>query len=147
LTSFVSNSFDGWSESPIFDIMKLMLIIDEKIIELDELADRVSDAFIKLTVVADFKARKLAFESDAVLQQKLQTLEENRAYITYRPEIRALQQEILMTDTIYQYKIAENDVQMSLSDLAKAISGVISDAIVVDENLPLKKGGHHGHHH
>ena len=33
MTSFVSNSFDGWSESPIFDIMKLMLIIDEKIIE------------------------------------------------------------------------------------------------------------------
>ena len=124
-----------------------MLIIDEKIIELDDLADQVAAAFMSLAVVTDIKARKLAFESDAALQQKLQTLEENRAYITYRPEIRALQQEILMTDTIYQYKIAENDVQMSLSDLAKAISGVISDAIVVDENLPLKKGGHHGHHH
>ncbi|MGO3418637.1 MAG: hypothetical protein ACTILU_07740 [Pseudolactococcus laudensis] len=50
-----------------------MLIIDEKIIELDELADRVAAAFMKLDVVADFKARKLAFESDAELQQKLQT--------------------------------------------------------------------------
>ncbi|MDN5396557.1 MAG: hypothetical protein L0G05_08520, partial [Chryseobacterium sp.] len=103
--------------------------------------------FMSLAVVTDFKARKLAFESDAELQQKLQTLEENRAYITYRPEIRVLQQEILMTDTIYQLKIAENDVQSVLSELAKAISGVISDAIVVDENVPLKKGGHHGKHH
>ncbi|GAX46970.1 hypothetical protein [Pseudolactococcus reticulitermitis] len=124
-----------------------MLIIDEKIIELDDLADRVAATFMKLDVVADFKARKLAFESDADLQQKLQTLEENRAYITYRPEIRALQQEILMTDTIYQLKLAENDVQTRLSELAKAISNVVSDAIVVDENLPLKKGGHHGRHH
>ncbi|GAB2022905.1 YlbF family regulator [Pseudolactococcus yaeyamensis] len=124
-----------------------MLIIDEKIIELDDLADRVAVAFMKLDVVADFKARKLTFESDAKLQQKLQTLEENKAYISYRPEICALQQEILMTDTIYQLKLAENDVQMALSELAKAISSVISDAIVVDENLPLKKGGHHGRHH
>ena len=52
-----------------------------------------------------------------------------------------------MTDTIYQLKIAENDVQSVLSEFAKAISGVISDAIVVDENVPLKKGGHHGKHH
>ena len=124
-----------------------MLIIDEKIIELDDLADQVAAAFMSLAVVTDFKARKLAFESDAELQQKLQTLEENKAYITYRPEIRVLQQEILMTDTIYQLKIAENDVQSVLSELAKAISGVISDAIVVDENVPLKKGGHHGTHH
>ncbi|MFZ2476100.1 MAG: hypothetical protein WAW58_03035, partial [Lactococcus raffinolactis] len=97
-----------------------MLIIDEKIIELDDLADQVAAAFMSLAVVTDFKARKLAFESDAELQQKLQTLEENRAYITYRPEIRVLQQEILMTDTIYQLKIAENDVQSVLSELAKA---------------------------
>ena len=124
-----------------------MLIIDEKIIELDDLADQVVAAFMSLAVVTDFKVRKLAFESDAELQQKLQTLEENRAYITYRPEIRVLQQEILMTDTIYQLKIAENDVPSVLSELAKAISGVISDAIVVDENVPLKKGGHHGKHH
>ena len=72
-TIFVLHSCDGWSESPIFDIIKLMLIIDEKIIELDELADRVAAAFMKLDVVADFKARKLAFESDDELQQKLQT--------------------------------------------------------------------------
>jgi hypothetical protein len=58
-----------------------MLIIDEKIIELDDLADQVVAAFMSLAVVTDFKARKLAFESDAELQQKLQTLEENRAYI------------------------------------------------------------------
>ena len=124
-----------------------MLIIDEKIIELDDLADQVAAAFMSLAVVTDFKARKLAFESDAELQQKLQTLEENKAYITYRPEIRVLQQEILMTDSIYQLNIAENDVQSVLSELAKAISGVISDAIVDDENVPLKKGGHHGKHH
>jgi cell fate (sporulation/competence/biofilm development) regulator YlbF (YheA/YmcA/DUF963 family) len=124
-----------------------MLIIDEKIIELDELADEVVKAFTKLEVVETFRTRKLAFESDTDLQAKLQTLEDNRAFIDFRPEIRTLQRSLMMDDTVYQLKLAENDVQTSLSDLAKKIAGVISDDIFVDENLPLKKGAHHGRHH
>lgn len=124
-----------------------MLIIDEKIIELDDLVDDVVKAFVKLEVVEAFRARKLAFELDDALQAELQILEDNREFIDFRPEIRTLQRSLVMNDTIYQLKLAENDVQTSLSDLAKSIAGVISDDIFVDENLPLKKGAHHGRHH
>jgi cell fate (sporulation/competence/biofilm development) regulator YlbF (YheA/YmcA/DUF963 family) len=124
-----------------------MLIIDEKIIALDELADELVKAFVKLEVVTAFRERKSAFESDEALQEKLQTLEANRDFMDFRPEIRDLQRSLVMNETVYQLRLAENDVQASLSDLAKKIAGVVSDDIFVDENLPLKKGAHHGRHH
>ncbi|MDN6013813.1 MAG: hypothetical protein L0I12_08625, partial [Lactococcus sp.] len=70
-----------------------------------------------------------------------------QAYIAHRPEIRSLQQELMMTDEIFQLKLAENDVQGALSELVIKIAGVISADISVDEHLPLKKGGHHGKNH
>ena len=127
--------------------MKVMLIIDEKIIKLDELADNLASQFTKLTVVDTFRSKQNAFETNDELQNKIKILEENLAYIRYRPEIKALQKELLMDEVIYELKVAENDVQKSLSDLVKKIAEVISDDIPVDEHLPLKKGGHHGKHH
>lgn len=127
--------------------MKVMLIIDEKIIKLDELADKLASQFTELAVVEAFRSKQNAFEADDALQNKIKILEENLAYIRYRPEIKALQKELLMSDVIYELKVAENDVQKSLSDLVKKIAEVISDDIPVDEHLPLKKGGHHGKHH
>ena len=127
--------------------MKVMLIIDEKIIKLDELADKLASQFTELAVVEAFRSKQNAFEADDALQNKIKILEENLAYIRYRPEIKALQKELLMSDVIYELKVAENDVQKSLSDLAKKIAEVISADIPVDEHLPLKKGGHHGKHH
>ena len=124
-----------------------MLIIDEKIIKLDELADNLASQFTKLTVVDTFRSKQNAFETNDELQNKIKILEENLAYIRYRPEIKALQKELLMDEVIYELKVAENDVQKSLSDLVKKIAEVISDDIPVDEHLPLKKGGHHGKHH
>ena len=124
-----------------------MLIIDEKIIKLDELADNLASQFTKLTVVDTFRSKQNAFETNDELQNKIKILEENLAYIRYRPEIKALQKELLMSDVIYELKVAENDVQKSLSDLVKKIAEVISADIPVDEHLPLKKGGHHGKHH
>lgn len=124
-----------------------MLIIDEKIIKLDELADQLASQFVQLAVAKAYRSKKKAFESDDVLQQKTKNLAENMAFIKFRPEIKALQKELLMNDVIYELKLAENDVQSSLSDLVKKIASVISADIPVDEQLPLKKGGHHGKHH
>ncbi|MDR1605941.1 MAG: hypothetical protein LBS41_02385 [Streptococcaceae bacterium] len=124
-----------------------MLRIDEKLIELDDLTDELTRAFLRLELVQIFQRRQQAFASDQVLQQQVKKLEENRAFVTMRPEIRALQQEVMMADATYQLKLAENDMQSALSELAKKIAGVISVDIFVDENLPLKKGGHHGRHH
>ena len=127
--------------------MKVMLIIDEKIIKLDELADNLASQFTKLTVVDTFRSKQNAFETNDELQNKIKILEENLSYIRYRPEIKALQKELLMDEVIYELKVAENDVQKSLSDLVKKIANVISEDVPVDEQLPLKKGGHHGKHH
>lgn len=124
-----------------------MLIIDEKIIKLDELADKLASQFLNLAVAKAFRSKKRAFELNDELQEKTKILAENMAFINYRPEIKALQKELLMNDVIYELKLAENDVQSSLSNLVKQIAGVISDDISVDEQLPLKKGGHHGKHH
>ncbi|GFH42786.1 regulator [Lactococcus hodotermopsidis] len=123
-----------------------MLTIDEKILELDDLTDEVVRAFLTLDVVADFRTKAERFKSDRVLQADLQTLAENREFLPFRAEVRELQKSILMNETIYQLKVAENDVQKSLSDLAKKIAGAVSDDIFVDENLPFGKGGHHGRH-
>ncbi|MDN6030457.1 MAG: hypothetical protein L0I13_05325, partial [Lactococcus plantarum] len=76
--------------------MKVMLIIDEKIIKLDELADNLASQFTKLTVVDTFRSKQNAFETNDELQNKIKILEENLAYIRYRPEIKALQKELLM---------------------------------------------------
>lgn len=124
-----------------------MLTIDERVMALDDLAEVVAQEFMRLEVVSDFREKKQAFDQDNDVQKKLQTLEDNRAYISYRPEIRALQQDIMLSDSIYQLKLAENDIQTALSDLAEKIAAVISDEIEVDEHLPFKKGGHHGKHH
>ncbi|GFH41186.1 hypothetical protein [Pseudolactococcus insecticola] len=123
-----------------------MLTIDENILALDDLADDVARAFLALPIVTEFQKKVAQFEADERLQEKIQRLEENRAFIAFRPEIRELQKEILMDETIYQLKISENDVQTTLSDLAKEVASTVSDGIVVDENLPFKKGGHHAHH-
>jgi cell fate (sporulation/competence/biofilm development) regulator YlbF (YheA/YmcA/DUF963 family) len=110
------------------------------------LIDDVVQAFLKTEVAVKFRKQAQIFKADEVLQADLQLLEENRDLLAFRPEIRALQKSILMNKKIYEFKLAENDVQEVLSDLAKAIAARISETISVDENLPLKKGGHHGRH-
>ena len=56
-----------------------MLIIDEKIIKLDDLADQLASQFTELAVVDAFRSKKKAFETNTELQNKIKILEENLA--------------------------------------------------------------------
>ena len=128
---------------------KSMLIIDEDLIEIDDLVENIVQAFSCFPEVEAYRHAKTKFTEDEILQKKITQLNENQKYITFRPELRALQKEINTNVKVYPLRLAENDVQAILSDLTKAITQSISDNIYVDENLPLKGGRHerhHGHH-
>jgi cell fate (sporulation/competence/biofilm development) regulator YlbF (YheA/YmcA/DUF963 family) len=122
-----------------------MLIIDEKLLEIEDLLDELVGELLNLPEIAVYRQAKMDFLSDELLQEKLLLLNENLDYVAYRPELKALQREINTNEKVYAVRLAENDLQMILSELTKNITRGISEHIYVDENLPLK-GGHHGHH-
>ena len=124
-----------------------MLIIDEKLLEIDDLIDEVVNEFMKKDEVATYLKAKKTFLSDDTLQKKIAVITDNKAYLAYRPELKQLQKEIMTNSKVYALKLAENDVQEILSALTKKIAQSISTTITIDENLPLKGGGHHARHH
>ncbi|RZI49749.1 YlbF family regulator [Lactococcus kimchii] len=126
-----------------------MLIIDQNLVEIDDLLDKLVSAFAQLSEVEAYRKARAEFLSDATLQKKVQIWNENKEFIPFRADLRALQQEINRNEKVYALRLAENDLQQILSTLTQKITQGISEHIYVDEHLPLKnsKGGHHGRHH
>ncbi len=125
-----------------------MLIIDEKLLEIDDSIDALVAEFMKFPEVTAYLQARSAFENDEGLQKKIFDNAVKSEYAAYRPEIRQMQREINLDEKVYALRLAENDVQLLLSDLTKRLAGSISENIYVDENLPLKKGGsRHDRHH
>lgn len=124
-----------------------MLIIDEKLLQLDEELDGLVAAILEEPVIASYLAAKATFLADEELQRQLSLLEENQNYLPFRKELQELQKSLLLNEKVYALRVAENDVQELLSKLAAELTGAISPEIWIDENLPLKKGGRHGRHH
>ena len=123
-----------------------MLIIDENLLEIEDLLERLVSELAHLPEVKAYRQAKSAFLADTILQEQLAQLSENSAFISYRSELKKLQREINMNEKVYALRLAENDLQGILSDLTKKITQGISEHIYVDENLPLK-GGRHGRYH
>lgn len=123
-----------------------MLIIDQNLLEIDNLLEKIMDEFLKFPEVEAYQKAKADFMADENLQSQLKTLQDNSEYIAFRPELRALQHEINLNEKVYAFRLAENDLQQILTALTKKITNSISEQIYVDENLPLK-GGQHGRHH
>ncbi|MGO3520395.1 MAG: YlbF family regulator [Lactococcus lactis] len=123
-----------------------MLIIDQNLLEIDNLLEKIMDEFLKFPEVEAYQKAKVDFMADENLQSQLKTLQDNSEYIAFRPELRALQHEINLNEKVYAFRLAENDLQQILTALTKKITNSISEQIYVDENLPLK-GGQHGRHH
>lgn len=124
-----------------------MLIIDENLLEIDDLIDKILVEFAKFPEVRAYRQAKSNFLDDKKLQEKIARLNENADFITFRPELKILQKEVNVDDKVYALRLAENDIQTILSVLTKKITSSISEKIIVDENLPLKGGGHRGRHH
>ena len=123
-----------------------MLIIDQNLLEIDNLLEKIMDEFLKFPEGEAYQKAKADFMADENLQSQLKTLQDNSEYIAFRPELRALQHEINLNEKVYAFRLAENDLQQILTALTKKITNSISEQIYVDENLPLK-GGQHGRHH
>jgi cell fate (sporulation/competence/biofilm development) regulator YlbF (YheA/YmcA/DUF963 family) len=124
-----------------------MLIINDELLVIDELIDRLVDELMDLPEVRRYQILKRDFETDESLQKKLQILADNQEYIAFRTDLRELQKEIMLDKKVYELKIAENDLQALLSNLTKSIVKPISESIFIDENLPLKGGSRHARHH
>ena len=123
-----------------------MLIIDQNLLEIDNLLEKIMDEFLEFPEVEAYQKAKADFMADENLQSQLKTLQDNSEYTAFRPELRALQHEINLNEKVYAFRLAENDLQQILTALTKKITNSISEQIYVDENLPLK-GGQHGRHH
>ena len=123
-----------------------MLIIDENLVEIDDLLEKIMDSFLEFPEIKLYQKAKADFMADETLQKQLKVLNDNSDYISFRPELETLQHEINTNEKVYALRLAENDVQEILTDLTKKITKSISEQIYVDENLPLK-GGQHGRHH
>lgn len=124
-----------------------MLIINEKLFEIDDLINELVVEFEKFPEILIYKRAKAIFLKDSVLQEKIIFLSENQNFIAFRPELRKLQREINLNDKVYKLRLAENDIQVLLSALTKKLVSSISEDIYVDENLPLKGENRHGRHH
>lgn len=124
-----------------------MLIIDEKLLEIDDLIDELVVEFMGRPETKSYLKTRAVFEADAELQNKIAVIADNADFIAYRPELKQLQKEIIINDKVYALKLAENDLQGVLSALTKVIAGTISENIYIDENLPLKGGSQHDRHH
>jgi len=123
-----------------------MLIIDQNLVEIDDLLEKIMDSFLKFPEVLAYQKAKADFLMDEKLQNQLKTLNDNAQYVAFRPELKELQREVNINEKVYALRLAENDVQQILTALTKRITSSISEHIYVDENLPLK-GGRHGRHH
>ncbi|MDM5144555.1 hypothetical protein ICE98_01651 [Lactococcus lactis] len=123
-----------------------MLIIDQNLLEIDDLLEKIMDSFLEFPEIKLYQKAKADFMADENLQNQLKVLNDNSDYISFRPELRALQHEINLNEKVYAFRLAENDLQQILTALTKKITNSISEQIYVDENLPLK-GGQHGRHH
>ena len=123
-----------------------MLIIDENLVEIDDLLEKIMDSFLEFPEIKLYQKAKADFMADETLQNQLKVLNDNSDYISFLPELKTLQHEINTNEKVYALRLAENDVQQILTDLTKKITKSISEQIYVDENLPLK-GGQHGRHH
>ena len=124
-----------------------MLVVDEKLLEIDAQVDVLVAEFLKKPEVAHYRQVQADFLADSDLQAQIQQAEELQDYGDFRPEIRKMQQQILQNDKVYALKLAENDLQALLSALTKTLAGAISENIFIDENLPLKGGSRHERHH
>lgn len=120
-----------------------VLHINEELFEIDDCIDDIVSELLRSEEVAHYRAARDEFLADDVLQGKLALLQENLEFTSIRPELRDLKREINLNDKVYQLKLAENDLQELLSNLAKTLSYSISKHIFIDENLPLRGGGHH----
>lgn len=125
-----------------------MLIIDENLLKVDALIDELVGEFSKMPEVIAYRKAKQIFESDIELQKQLSLLEENQEYLPYREELRQLQKEINVNQKVYNLRLAENDLQVILSNLTEKIAHAISKNIYVEDFSPLgRKGKHRGRHH
>ena len=88
-----------------------MLIIDQNLLEIDNLLEKIMDEFLKFPEVEAYQKAKADFMADENLQSQLKTLEDNSEYIAFRPELRALQHEINLNEKVYAFRLAENDLQ------------------------------------
>ena len=123
-----------------------MLIVDENLLAIDSLLEDLAVELIKSDRAGAYLQAQRDFKADKDLQEKLQLLDENRDFLAYRQELRALQRELTVDPKVYALRLAENDLQEELSALTKRITAAISPHIYVDENLPLRKGQHGRHH-
>jgi len=123
-----------------------MLIIDEELVAIDQAVDELVASLIIEPEFLAYQAAAQAVEEDAGLSKQLQLLAEEEAHIAFRPELKKLQKELIMNEKVYQLRVAENELQALLSEVAGELSGAISKEIMIDENLPLAKGGRHGRH-
>ncbi|GBG96060.1 YlbF family regulator [Lactococcus termiticola] len=124
-----------------------MLIIDENLMAIDEKLDELVASLLEHEPeVEAYRLARRAFLEDAELQAQLQLLEEQADYIAFRPELKKLQKELMVNEKVYQLRLAENDLQRLLSELAKGLAGAISEDILIDENIPLARGGRHARH-
>ncbi|MDR0297958.1 MAG: YlbF family regulator [Streptococcaceae bacterium] len=122
-----------------------MLPIDERLFEIDAVLEALTQEVLASSEASSYRLAKKAFEEDADLQEKVARLDENRAFLTYRPEIRALQKEIALNEKVYQLKLAENELQALLSALTEKIAASISPTIAVNTYNPIKGGTKHAH--
>ncbi|MDR2975812.1 MAG: YlbF family regulator [Streptococcaceae bacterium] len=120
-----------------------MLHIDNNLLEIDSSIDEIVAELLKSDEVMLYRKARENFLKDEKLQNKIAVLQQNIDFIPFRSDLRELQREINLNEKVYQLKLAENDLQEILSNLTKAITYSISKNIPIDENLPLRGGGHH----
>lgn len=129
----------------ILCIIKTMLHVNEDLIEIDKLVDKLVCDFVSSDRVKEYRNIRRLVENDDKLQKELVTLKEGLEFVTFRPELKKLQRTVNLNPKVYALKLAENDLQACLSMLAKKLASEISETISVDQNSPLKEGSHHQH--
>ncbi|MDR0200365.1 MAG: YlbF family regulator [Streptococcaceae bacterium] len=126
-----------------------MLHVDEDLLAIDALIEAVVAEILASDEAKTYQEAAVKFDRDAEIAEKIARLDENRAYLPYREDLRALAKEINVHPTVYGLKLAENDLQRRLSNLTKEIASAISKDIRVDDALPLGLDGKgeskHGH--
>jgi cell fate (sporulation/competence/biofilm development) regulator YlbF (YheA/YmcA/DUF963 family) len=120
-----------------------VLHIDENLLAIDEEIDKLAEEILNSQQVRHYRQSRQAFRNDENLQDELAILNENLAYLNFRPDLRDLQKKINLNPKVYALRLAENDLQELLSELTKSLTASVSEHITIDENLPLKGGGHH----
>ncbi|MCL2681527.1 MAG: YlbF family regulator [Streptococcaceae bacterium] len=122
-----------------------MLVINDELFQIEDSITYTVERLVETSEFEFYWIAKKKFDEDIELQEKIKILDKNKNFIEFRPELEQLQKDIIFNEKVYQLRIAENDVQTLLSEITKNISHALSKNINIDENLPIKKGGHHGH--